>query len=144
MHACFRYPPFFDEDITNTYKKIVSGRFVFPTYFPVTARDLVGKLLQVTQPEGACLAHFPCLHSTGRTVFCNMQVQVDLSKRYGNLSGGVADIKTHAWFRSLDWDGCLARKLPPPIKYVDGTVQTDVCCAAVIQPILLAMLHNSG
>lgn len=42
-----RFPPFFDQDITNTYKKIVEGRFMFPTYFPPVARDLVRKLLQV-------------------------------------------------------------------------------------------------
>lgn len=43
-----RYPPFYDQDITNTYKKIISGHFTFPSYFPVTARDLVRKLLQVS------------------------------------------------------------------------------------------------
>ena len=47
-HALCRYPPFFDEDVTNTYKKIVKGVFAFPPYFPVTARDLVRKLLQVS------------------------------------------------------------------------------------------------
>jgi len=47
-HALCRYPPFFDEDVTNTYKKIVKGVFAFPSYFPVTARDLVRKLLQVS------------------------------------------------------------------------------------------------
>ncbi|DBB07731.1 TPA: hypothetical protein ACH3X3_009153 [Trebouxia sp. C0006] len=81
------YPPFFDEDVTNTYKKIVKGVFAFPSYFPATARDLVRKLLQA-----------------------------DLSKRIGNLSGGVADIKTHPWFRTLDWDACLARRASAPIK----------------------------
>ena len=54
--ACCRYPPFFDEDVTNTYKKIVSGGFTFPTYFPVTARDLVRKLLQVSQSAGTHVA----------------------------------------------------------------------------------------
>ena len=44
---CCRYPPFYDQDTTNTYKKIVSGHFTFPTGFPVAARDLVRKLLQV-------------------------------------------------------------------------------------------------
>lgn len=42
-----RFPPFFDQDITNTYKKIVEGRFMFPSFFPPVARDLVRKLLQV-------------------------------------------------------------------------------------------------
>ncbi|KAL0040640.1 hypothetical protein WJX79_000325 [Trebouxia sp. C0005] len=63
------YPPFFDEDVTNTYKKIVKGVFAFPSYFPLTARDLVRKLLQA-----------------------------DLSKRIGNLSALQRQEKKAAFF----------------------------------------------
>jgi len=41
------YPPFYEEDTAQTYQRILHGRFTFPTEFPVTARDLVRKLLQV-------------------------------------------------------------------------------------------------
>ena len=41
------YPPFYDEDITNTYKKILSGKFSFPPHFSTESRDLIRKLLQV-------------------------------------------------------------------------------------------------
>ncbi len=41
------FPPFYDEEVTNTYKKILNGRFSFPSHFSVTARDLIRKLLQV-------------------------------------------------------------------------------------------------
>ncbi len=41
------YPPFYEEDTTQTYQRILHGRFSFPPDFPVTARDLVKKLLQV-------------------------------------------------------------------------------------------------
>jgi hypothetical protein len=27
----------------------------------------------------------------------------DLSKRYGNLVGGIEDIKTHRFFKDIDW-----------------------------------------
>ena len=30
-------------------------------------------------------------------------LQVDLTKRYGNLKNGVNDIKNHKWFQSTDW-----------------------------------------
>ena len=30
-------------------------------------------------------------------------LQVDLTKRFGNLKNGVADIKGHRWFSSTDW-----------------------------------------
>ncbi len=42
------YPPFYEEDTAQTYQRILHGRFTFPNDFPVTARDLVRKLLQVS------------------------------------------------------------------------------------------------
>ena len=31
----------------------------------------------------------------------------DLTKRYGNLKGGVNDIKNHRWFNQIDWEFIL-------------------------------------
>ena len=45
-----------------------------------------------------------------------LDMQIDLSKRYGNLIGGIGDIKGHPWFKTIDWDACLARRMPAPIK----------------------------
>ena len=42
------YPPFFDSDVTNTYKKILGGRFTFPPHFSISSRDLIRKLLVVS------------------------------------------------------------------------------------------------
>ena len=30
-------------------------------------------------------------------------IQVDLSKRIGNLKNGVTDIKDHVWFDKINW-----------------------------------------
>ena len=38
----------------------------------------------------------------------------DLTKRYGNLKGGVSDIKKHRLFKTIDWEKLLARELPAP------------------------------
>lgn len=40
-----------------------------------------------------------------------MNIQVDLTKRYGNLKNGVADIKNHKWFGSTDWIAIYQRKV---------------------------------
>lgn len=42
----------------------------------------------------------------------------DLTKRYGNLKNGVADIKEHKWFAGFDWNALLKKSLPPPYKPV--------------------------
>lgn len=53
--------------------------------------------------------------------------QVDLSKRYGCLAGGPADVKAHPFFRPLDFAALRARTLPAPIR-------------SVRRPALLALL----
>lgn len=41
-----------------------------------------------------------------------------MTKRYGNLKGGVNDIKTHRWFADINWDDLLAKKIVAPYKPV--------------------------
>jgi len=81
------YPPFVDEDPMGIYQKILSGKIVFPKLFDKNAKALVKKLLTA-----------------------------DLGKRYGNLKNGVEDIKTHKWFKDLDWDELQKKKIAPPFK----------------------------
>merc|ERR1712085_107579 len=81
------YPPFVDEDPMGIYQKILSGKIVFPKVFNKEAKGLVKKLLTA-----------------------------DLGKRYGNLKNGVDDIKQHKWFKDIDWNLLLEKKLPPPFK----------------------------
>ena len=38
-------------------------------------------------------------------------LQVDLTKRYGNLKNGVNDIKGHKWFHSTDWIAIYQKKV---------------------------------
>lgn len=38
-------------------------------------------------------------------------LQVDLTKRFGNLKNGVADIKNHKWFATTDWIAVYNKKV---------------------------------
>ena len=38
-------------------------------------------------------------------------LQVDLTKRFGNLKNGVADIKGHKWFTAADWVAIFLKKV---------------------------------
>jgi hypothetical protein len=40
---------------------------------------------------------------------------VDVSKRLGNIQGGAGTVKSHPWFRKIDWEAMYNRKLPGPI-----------------------------
>jgi len=62
--------PFTDEDPMAIYQKILKGKVKFPRNFDKNAKSIVKHLLVA-----------------------------DLSKRYGNLKNGAADIKNHRWFQ---------------------------------------------
>jgi len=79
------YPPFYDETPFGIYQKILKGNIEFSRSISKEGRDLIRRLLTA-----------------------------DRTKRYGSLKNGVADIKTHEWFRSLDWDALYQKKLKAP------------------------------
>jgi serine/threonine protein kinase len=79
------YPPFYDENPFGIYQKILAGKVEFPRHFDPQAKDLVKKLLTA-----------------------------DRTKRYGCLVSGAADIKNHKYFKSINWDKAVKRKLKPP------------------------------
>ncbi|XP_063882787.1 cAMP-dependent protein kinase catalytic subunit 1 isoform X3 [Scylla paramamosain] len=79
------YPPFFADQPIQIYEKIVSGKVRFPGHFSSDLKDLLRNLLQV-----------------------------DLTKRYGNLKNGVNDIKNHKWFATTDWIAVYQRKVEAP------------------------------
>ncbi|OAF69939.1 hypothetical protein A3Q56_02321 [Intoshia linei] len=79
------FPPFFAEEPIKIYEKIVSGKIRFPAHFCSDLKDLIRCLLQV-----------------------------DLTKRYGNLKGGVNDIKSHKWFTISDWLSIYHKQVEAP------------------------------
>uniref|UniRef100_T1JBD4 cAMP-dependent protein kinase n=1 Tax=Strigamia maritima TaxID=126957 RepID=T1JBD4_STRMM len=79
------YPPFFADQPIQIYEKIVSGKVRFPSHFSSDLKDLLRNLLQV-----------------------------DLTKRYGNLKNGVNDIKNHKWFATTDWIAVYQKKVEAP------------------------------
>lgn len=85
------YPPFYDDDPYEIYEKIVAGKVKFPSFMKPSAKDLISNLLQI-----------------------------DLSKRYGNLKDGVDDIKNHKWFEGIDWNQMSSLKSSPPFIPVCG------------------------
>ena len=88
--------PFNDDDPMLVYQKILKGKIKFSTAFPSSAKSLVKHLL----------TH-------------------DLSKRYGNLKGGVNDIKNHRFFDDMDWNALIRYKLQPP--YIPETSGKGDC-----------------
>ena len=76
--------PFSDDDPMMVYQKILKGKIKFPSNFDANVKSLVKHLLEA-----------------------------DLTKRYGNLKGGVGDIKSHRMFKSLDFTALNSKQMTP-------------------------------
>eukprot|EP00128_Syssomonas_multiformis_P014602 Colp12_sorted_trinity150504_noHs@23531 len=61
--------PFVDDNPMGIYEKIIIGKIIYPNHLTKEEKHLISKLC------------------TG-----------DLTKRFGNIKGGVSTIKSHAWF----------------------------------------------
>ena len=77
--------PFSDDDPMAVYQNILRGKIKFPSNFPKDAKSLVRHLLVA-----------------------------DLGKRYGNLKGGVSDIKNHRWFGKYPWEKLINKQIQAP------------------------------
>lgn len=54
---------------------------------------------------------FPSHFSSDLKDLLRNLLQVDLTKRFGNLKNGVNDIKNHKWFATTDWIAIYQRKV---------------------------------
>lgn len=93
---CAGIPPFYAKDHLKLYEKIVQGKFKISSHFSPELAELVSHILQV-----------------------------DLSKRYGNLKGGINEIKEHSWFKNVNWLDLLNyREVPQFVPHVKNA--TDI------------------
>lgn len=75
--------PFGHKDIDKMFENIVECRYRMESRFSAELQNLIINL-----------------------------IQKDLTKRFGNLKGGVNDIKNHTWFRPINWLSILNRSAP--------------------------------
>jgi protein kinase A len=94
------YSPFYTHSSNpmDMFEKIVAGKYKMPSAFSTDLKNLVQNILQV-----------------------------DLTRRYGNLKNGSNDIKQHTWFRTMHWISLLNREIAAPMvsasKVFDGRVK---------------------
>jgi serum/glucocorticoid-regulated kinase 2 len=58
---------------------------------------------------------YPFLTESARDLCINL-LQKDPSKRIGNRSGGMFELKEHPWFESINWKKLEEKKIIPPYK----------------------------
>ncbi|KAH0508147.1 Ribosomal protein S6 kinase beta-2 [Microtus ochrogaster] len=80
-------PPFTAENRKKTMDKIMKGKLVLPPYLTPDARDLVKKFLKRNPVQ-----------------------------RIGGGPGDAAEVQRHPFFRHINWDDLLARRVDPPFR----------------------------
>jgi len=81
------FPPFFDDQPIETYRKIVKGKLRFPQFFSSVSKDMVKAFLKVKA-----------------------------TRRLGVLyDGDVQMVRNHPWFKRFSWSGLQRFKALPPI-----------------------------
>lgn len=124
------YPPFFADQPIQIYEKIVSGRVRRPLHTNYTR-------CYQPQPVSALAAthcwiylqvRFPGHFSNDLKELLRNLLQVDLTKRFGNLRNGVNDIKGHRWFATTDWIAIYQKKvqrsMATPYSQENGNIRT--------------------
>lgn len=80
------FTPFWDSGSpVKIYENILRGKVKYPPYLHDDAVDLLSQL-----------------------------ITADLTKRLGNLHGGPADVKNHAWFAEVTWDRLERKDIDAP------------------------------
>lgn len=103
------YPPFFADQPIQIYEKIVSGKVCCKeNQFPHS--DTLGLLCASLLPS-LLQVRFPSHFSSDLKDLLRNLLQVDLTKRFGNLKNGVNDIKNHKWFSTTDWIAIYEKKV---------------------------------
>ena len=82
-------PPFFNQDENLMYKNISENRLMFPEFFSEELKDLLRKMLDK-----------------------------DPKKRIG-IENDKSDIKNHEFFKDINWDDIMKKKITPPVEMVD-------------------------
>lgn len=84
---CAGYSPFRSSSVMRTFNNICNAKLYPPRRFSMELIDLLKNLLQV-----------------------------DLTRRLGNMSQGVLDIKKHSWFKNIDFNALYRKTLAAPVK----------------------------
>ncbi|KAL0222547.1 hypothetical protein RCL1_002401 [Eukaryota sp. TZLM3-RCL] len=79
------HSPFAGDSPYATYEKILAGQIVFPSHFDTVTKDLIRRLLTP-----------------------------DKARRLGCLRNGATDVMNHKFFRNIDWNALLRKKIPAP------------------------------
>ncbi|KAG5678456.1 hypothetical protein PVAND_008128 [Polypedilum vanderplanki] len=76
----------------------------------------VGHPDQMQLLERICIGKYRMSTSFGKelkSLISNI-LQIDLTRRFGNLKNGSEDIKTHPWFNDTDWVALYNQEIKPP------------------------------
>lgn len=118
-------PPFWDDEQPEMLEKICYGSIddveFDPSIFSRNCRDFV-KRVRVRSVSFFFFCHVSCLATPEMEhvfFFISRETQVlrpTPEERLGYGANGTEDIKSHPWFRSIDWVKLYNKQVTPPFR----------------------------
>ena len=148
------YPPFFADQPIQIYEKIVSGK-VSCLSLKVSRLSPLTKYCKMKCEKGGHFelwcwqVRYPSHFTSDLKDLLRNLLQVDLTKRFGNLKNGVNDIKQQKWFVSTEWIAIYQKKVRTIIYYDYVNIRHDQksakcpeeCCFNYLLALLLRFGH---
>lgn len=105
------YPPFYDDNPFGIYEKILSGKIEWAKHIDAIAKDIIKKLL--VQDRTKRLGNMKV-----RLLLLTLQLKLTISFFCKKTQSGADDVKRHRWFKGVDWQEVVQRKLTVSITTV--------------------------
>ena len=104
------FPPFFDDEPIETYRKIIKGRVKFPRYFSSEGRDLIRGLLRQKPAK-----RLGILKGLFYYFFFFLNITYIQKYKPTQKKGGAENIRKHGWFFGFDWKKLNRGEIKAPI-----------------------------
>ena len=107
LYICLFQPPFKSGNNGTLQKKILTDKLRMPPYFSPEVTSFLKKV--ICEIPFSSNFHF-------LIIIQKKMLERDVSKRLGSGKGGAREIKSHSFFKPINWKKLASRNIEPPFR----------------------------